>query len=277
MVQKLLPKINNRALIPKGNESETQMLDFISRCVHWFASPLVHIPVLILFGWLLKHLWNNRLVGNLVIGVGCLWFLFCSLTYTSVLLIHPLEHQYPTIKVESNAWRDVDAIVVLACYFFDDDSLPFVSKWPNCTMQRNLHAVLMYRQKALPIYVSGGIRPGADTTYAYQNAQFLITMGVPESAIKQIPIGYNTQTEAHALSKELARKKIALVTSASHIQRAKYYFETDHMTVLPIPVDYLSNESIKPILDLPNARSLDRSEQAIYEYLGLAYQYLFVR
>lgn len=252
------------------------MLEFLSKFVHLLSSPLVHVPVLVVLGWLLKHLLSKKKLGNIIIVMSFLWLLFCSITYTSVLLVHHLEHQYPVTKVESDKWRNVDAIVVLACYFYDDDSLPFVSKWPNCSLQRNLHAVLMYRQKALPIYLSGGLRGGADTTYAYQNAQFMLTMGVPESSLQLVPQGNNTHAEVQALSKVLAGKKIALVTSASHIQRAKHYFEKYDMIVTPIPVEHLSEKNIEPEFGLPNATSLYRSERAIYEYLALAYQYLFV-
>lgn len=251
------------------------MLELLSKYVHWISSPLVHVPILIFIGWTIKKFTNKSIFGNLLMATSIFWFFFCSLTYTSVLLVHNLEHRYEAVKLESDKWRDVEAIVVLACYFYDDENLPFVSKWPNCSLQRNLQAALMFREKSIPIYVSGGLRPGADTTYAYQNAQFMLKLGVPESSIFIIPEGYNTQTETFALSKALSGKKIALVTSASHIQRAKYYFEKADMDVLPIPVEFLSEKDISPEFGLPNATSLYRSERAIYEYLGLTYQSFF--
>jgi uncharacterized SAM-binding protein YcdF (DUF218 family) len=143
-------------------------------------------------------------------------------------------------------------------------------------MQRNLHATLMYQHHPLPIYLSGGIRPGSDKTYAKQNSVFLNKMGVPSDAMTIVEKGRDTQSEAQALSELLKGKNIALVTSASHMQRAKGYFEMYGVDVIPIPVDHLSDVNIKTQFSLPNSASLHRSEIAIHEYLGLTYQTIFV-
>ena len=31
------------------------------------------------------------------------------------------------------------------CYYFGDDSIAFVSRWPDCSLKRNLQATLMYQ------------------------------------------------------------------------------------------------------------------------------------
>ena len=84
--------------------------------------------------------------------------------------------------------------------------------------------------------------------------------------------GVNTETEANALISIFDGKHIPLVTSASHLPGAVFYFEEKNIQVLPIPVEHLSRRSIEPVFGLPNAASLYRSERAIHEYLGLIYQ-----
>jgi hypothetical protein len=91
-----------------------------------------------------------------------------------ILLIKHLEDKYPVIPLESSEWRKTDAIVVLACNYYEDDELPFVSRWPNCSLQRNLHAALMYREHPMPIYLAGDILGSTDKySQASHNKDFL--------------------------------------------------------------------------------------------------------
>lgn len=195
------------------------------------------------------------------------------MTYPSVLLIKNLEDKYPVIPLESTEWRNTDAIVVLACNYFEDDNLPFVSRWPNCSMQRNLHAALMYREHPMPIYLAGDVLGKTDKyPQASHNKYFFEQMGVKSADIFIIPKGLNTETEVKALASILNGRHISLVTSASHLPRAVFYFEEKNIQVLPIPVEHFSRINVQPVAGLPNAASLYRSERAIHEYLGLIYQ-----
>jgi uncharacterized SAM-binding protein YcdF (DUF218 family) len=199
------------------------------------------------------------------------------MTYPSVLLIKNLEDKYPVVSLQSEAWKKTDAIVVLACNYFEDDDLPFVSRWPNCSLQRNLHAALMYQIHPMPIYLAGGVLGKKDKySQASHNKAFFESMGIDSTDIFITPIGFNTETEVAALAPQLKGKKISLVTSASHLPRAVKYFEENAIEVLPIPVEHLSRKHVEPVIDLPNASSLYRSERAIHEYLGLFYQ-LYLR
>jgi uncharacterized SAM-binding protein YcdF (DUF218 family) len=195
------------------------------------------------------------------------------MTYPSVFLIKHLEDKYPVIPVGSEEWQKTEAIVVLACNYFEDNDLPFVSRWPNCSLQRNLHAALMYRKHKMPIFLAGDILGSTDKfTQASHNQYFFEQMGVDSADIFILPKGVNTETEVNALTSILDGKHISLVTSASHLPRAVFYFEEKNIQVLPIPVEHLSRKSVEPVIGLPNAASLYRSERAIHEYLGLIYQ-----
>jgi hypothetical protein len=56
------------------------------------------------------------------------------------------------------------------------------------------------------------------------------------------------------------------------LPRAVFYFEENDVQVLPIPVEHFTRINVMPVVGLPNAASLYRSERAIHEYLGLIYQ-----
>jgi uncharacterized SAM-binding protein YcdF (DUF218 family) len=240
------------------------------------SSPLVHAPILFGVIRITGHFSNTPRIYKFISLIPVIWLLLCSMTYPSVLLIKNLEDQYPVVFIQSEEWRKTDAIVVLACYYFEDEELPFVSRWPNCSLQRNLHAALMYKAHPLPIYLAAGVL-GKENKYslAQHNQYFFESMGIDSADIFTTPSGFNTETEAQALSLLLQDKSISLVTSASHLPRAVKYFEDLGIKVLPIPVEHFSQIQIKPMIDLPSARSLYRSERAIHEYLGLVYQNYF--
>lgn len=241
------------------------------------SSPLVHAPFLFLIFKGMHKLKPSKVIFNYLSYIPLIWLYLCSLTYPSVMLVKPLEDPYPTITLESEQWENTDAIVILACYYFEDEKLPFVSRWPSCSLQRNLQASLMYMRKPKHIYLAGGILGSENKqSQAYHNRFFLEKLGVNPNDITIIPKGYNTQTEVAALSNLLQGKTISLVTSASHIPRALGYFERYDINVLPIPVEHLSRKNVKFTLTLPNAQSLYRSERAIHEYLGLIYQKLIL-
>jgi uncharacterized SAM-binding protein YcdF (DUF218 family) len=240
------------------------------------SSPLIHGPMLFVIIRIIGYFSKSPRLYKYISIIPLFWLFLCSMTYPSVLLIKNLEDKYPVVFLKSEEWRKTDAIVVLACYYFEDDELPFISRWPNCSLQRNLHAALMYKAHPLPIYLAAGVVGKKNKhSLAQHNQAFFELMGVNSADIFTIPEGYNTETEVKALSPLLQGKWISLVTSASHLPRAVKYFEDLGIKVLPIPVEHLSKRKIEPMIDLPNARSLQRSERAIHEYLGLVYQVYF--
>jgi uncharacterized SAM-binding protein YcdF (DUF218 family) len=245
----------------------------LASIVSTFSSPLVHSLTLFAIFKILSHTKIKPSFFSYLTIFPLLWLLICSMTYPSVLLIKHLEDKYPVIPIQSQEWRKTEAIVVLACNYFEDNGLPFVSRWPNCSLQRNLHAVLMYREHAMPIFLAGDILGSNDKySQASHNKYFFEQMGVDSADIFIVPKGVNTETEVNALASILDGRNISLVTSASHLPRAVFYFEEKNIQVLPIPVEHFSRKSVEPMIGLPNAASLYRSERAIHEYLGLIYQ-----
>jgi uncharacterized SAM-binding protein YcdF (DUF218 family) len=125
----------------------------------------------------------------------------------------------------------------------------------------------------MPIFLAGDILGSNDKySQASHNKYFFEQMGVDSADIFIVPKGVNTETEVNALASILDGRNISLVTSASHLPRAVFYFEEKNIQVLPIPVEHFSRKSVEPMIGLPNAASLYRSERAIHEYLGLIYQ-----
>lgn len=238
---------------------------------HHFSSPAVHIPVM-LFIFLITRKYS-KLFSNIGLLFTTVWLLVASTTYTSAQLIRSLESQYPVIHAESDEWHEVDAIVVMACYYFDEPSLPEASRWPECALRRNLQALYMYQHLPKKIYLAGGVIGKLNNPISDHNREFFVMHNLPPEDIISIPEGHNSQSEINAIKNHLNGTKLAVVTSASHMPRVMNLFNNAGIDALAIPTDHLSNPELEFLLDWPNARSLYRTERAIYEYLGLIRQY----
>ena len=106
-----------------------------------------------------------------------------------------------------------------------------------------------------------------------------LSMGIPKKDLFTTYPVSNTLQEAKAIKKLLndeipsSQKKVILVTSAFHMNRAKRVFEREGISVLPYPVDFRSNKSFStslrnPLMWIPNSSSLNRSTSAIREIIG---------
>mgnify|MGYP001487553357 CR=1 FL=1 len=106
-----------------------------------------------------------------------------------------------------------------------------------------------------------------------------LSMGIPKKDLFTTYPVSNTLQEAKAIKKLLndeipaSQKKVILVTSAFHMNRAKRVFEREGISVLPYPVDFRSNKSFStslrnPLMWIPNSSYLNESTIAIREIIG---------
>ncbi len=108
-----------------------------------------------------------------------------------------------------------------------------------------------------------------------------IEFGIDENDLLITKNVENTYEEADAISNLInVKSKIILVTSAFHMERAKFLFEKKGLIVFPYPVDFKSNNNKITILDfIPSASSLSMSSFAFREMLGRMYyriKYIFI-
>ena len=251
------------------------MIELLRPIVKIMLSPLVHIPIMLLFSLLLFRI-NAKKAGVTLLIITVAWYWAASTSFLSTKLAGSLESQYPSTDAEQLINYQPQVIVVLACFYFDDDLLPFISRWPECSVQRLMHAYILHKETGIPIVVTGGnVESNGNTiNLAEQSAYFFNTLGVKSTDIVIIGEGNNTNTrqEAQAI-KKASFDKVALVTSAIHMPRAVNEFERLGIDVLASPAGYLI-KTTKPVFGWPNATSLSRIERVIYEYLGLMYQKL---
>ena len=111
----------------------------------------------------------------------------------------------------------------------------------------------------------------------------LLDFGVPREAVFWYDDARNTEEEARLIAKTLGtdeeKPKILLVTSAWHMNRAKFLFEKAGLDVVPCSGDFemscISERSLKPKDFIPDIWMFVLNTAAVREWIGIwAYRML---
>jgi uncharacterized SAM-binding protein YcdF (DUF218 family) len=211
-------------------------------------------------------------------------FLFCfvllwalSTPLLSGFLMKPIETRALIDLYDGEG--DADAIVVLGCGHTENEALPLSSRYQSCSMMRVIHAIHLHNNHDLPIYFSGGVMPGKRESEAGFNATLALSLGVASESINVIEGAVDTASESVTLKHALQNFKVVLVTSASHMWRARRYLEREGLDSYASPTDFINRVQGSGVGSyyayLPRWRGLRRSSKAIYEYLALTSQSLW--
>jgi uncharacterized SAM-binding protein YcdF (DUF218 family) len=127
--------------------------------------------------------------------------------------------------------------------------------------------------KAQKLIFTGGKMPWdmAKKTEGEVLKEYSISNGIPSEKIFVTKVVENTADEAVAVKELISpSKRIILVTSAFHMNRAKRLFEKQRFEVIPYKVDYkTAGKSVITVMDfLPSAGNLELSETGIREIFG---------
>jgi uncharacterized SAM-binding protein YcdF (DUF218 family) len=135
------------------------------------------------------------------------------------------------------------------------------------------HAARIYHAgKVKQLLLSGGTVRTGDGSEAEAMRQFLLDLGVQDSAIWLEQDSQNTTANAQRTAQWLQQQhifRITLVTSALHMPRARAAFERAGLVVDPAPTDF---EVIPMPIDLqrllPDTSALNGSARAMKEIVG---------
>ena len=189
--------------------------------------------------------------------------------------------EYPWKRLDYSLVDSSDGIVVLSG---GGIKLPPINKkiieWND--PDRFFAGIDLYKaNKSNRLIFTGGINPLISGLPPEGDIyiQEALSMGIPKKDLFTTYPVSNTLQEAKAIKKLLndeipaSQKKVILVTSAFHMNRAKRVFEREGISVLPYPVDFRSKKIFSPSLRnplmwIPNSSSLDKSTSAIREIIG---------
>lgn len=186
-----------------------------------------------------------------------------SLNTVTDVLLRPLEDRATPLAEPP---RDVPAIVVLGA-------------GGTHSLIRCGRAAQLYRPDIHKlVLVSGGRLDPADPIEAEKMRDWLVLLGVPASAIVLEPESQSTFENAvrsAAILRERGIGKVVLVTDASHMMRATACFRKQGIEVVQGPCDRINRDLPHgPDYYLPSAGAAKETDQALREWIGMAWYWL---
>ena len=130
-----------------------------------------------------------------------------------------------------------------------------------------------YPQAKLILSGYGG---GTEVSNARMMAKVALALGVSKPDIILLETAKDTWEEARQAAAFVKNKRMVLVTSASHMQRALNEFHDAGMKPIPAPTNYLAQDGIEQPWNkyMPKAIYLEQTERYWHETMGLVWQSL---
>lgn len=232
--------------------------------------PPTGLIVLGVLGIGLSLVWKKT--GLWLAAISLTGLLLCSLPVVSATLINSLQIDDSIIANELKPKiAEADAVVLLAggrrvmAKEYGDDTLSLFS------LERTRYAAWIVKRTGLPLVVSGGrlnneARSEADLMREVLQKEFIVIVDHLE---EQSRTTYENAKFTAKFLKQNDLRKIALVTHAWHMPRAKAAFEYFDIQVIPAPTAFYGLHLDYRVDDfLPSARALRFSGIAFHEIFG---------
>ncbi|MEM0969853.1 MAG: ElyC/SanA/YdcF family protein [Verrucomicrobiota bacterium] len=259
-------------------------VDFVfafKKLVSTFLFPIPLISLTLFAGGIL-HLVSGRRPSlrrwstRFLLLSGLLFLLFSSRPLASGWL-HWLETKVPHYAEKLSGDRPLPSpayIVVLGGDHSTDPQLPPALRvGPRSMLRLSCGLVEWHKHPESQIIVTGGkVQREETTSIAADMAALLRLWGVPSEAIFIEEESRDTKDHVRFLEDRLRGKSFVLVTSASHLPRAMWLFQSAGLTPLPCPAHFYTRgnpPSNRVLALLPSLQALAYSEMAAYETMGL--------
>ncbi|NMM40273.1 YdcF family protein [Pseudoalteromonas arctica] len=231
---------------------------------------LMPLPLsgLLCFVCLLMALRTNK--GSVLIG---LISISCLLLISTPFIGQKIIASNSQLKYTFNTEKQltIDKIVVLGCDVNPNPKLNANSQLGNCAKSRLVEGIrLAYLYPHAQLIVSGGGYGNVTNSSLMQ--QTAISLGIDAKRIKQNPAAMDTADEARLLAPSLVDFKVALVTSASHMTRAKDLFNAQGVDVIPAATDFYDFSAWPAHKQyIPNIEALKAVTSYWHEVVGSAW------
>jgi len=237
-----------------------------------FFFPLSVCLELLLFGLVFLLFTRRQRIGKIFLSIGVV--LLIALCYGAIadIFLEPLEYKYRPLK-DISSFSDVKWVVVLGGGHTSDPRLPATGQISGSSLVRLVEGIRIYKNLPESKLILSGGAVFDPSPVARVMADVALTLGVEAKDLILEIESRDTEEEALLLREIVRDDRLILVTSASHIPRSMLYFKKLGMRPIPAPTDYLVKESqgMHPGMFFPGTGGLVKMQQALYEYLGLAW------
>jgi len=194
-------------------------------------------------------------------------------------LTKPLEFAYPVLSLNDSKLGNRAIVLLGGGVYANAPEYHGSDELKSYAMMRTLYAAYVAKRTGLNVYATGG--EGLlqeDTAEGDVMRRWLVDLGVPENKVFTESHADNTWQNAIYMKKLLSDKgveNIILVTSAWHMPRSVWCFESQGFNVVAAPTAYLTSQSRYDLRSfVPRWTVFSDSGQALHEYLGLFWYHL---
>jgi uncharacterized SAM-binding protein YcdF (DUF218 family) len=206
-------------------------------------------------------------------GIVFLLFLYISTTpFLANYLASKLENRFSPIIASKLDKRVTYKIVILGSGHEDNDSLPATTLLNATSRARLLEAIRIKNYLPNCTLHTSGYAGSKKYPTALIMKKACIEIGIGSKLITSQIEPRNTKEEAKIYASKYysPENKTILVTSASHMYRAKAWFNSYNVPVITAPCDYLvfkeNSISIKDFI--PSFSNWDYYQRVLKEYVG---------
>lgn len=232
----------------------------------YLVLPPVMQILLILMGLLLLHRYRR-------LGLLCLWLavgslLLLSLPLVSYQLQRGLEIYPPVTRAQM---QQAEVIVVLGGgREYSGSEFGWSDAPSEKTISRLSYAAFLQRQTGLPLLLTGGRVHGEAQSEAELMQQLLqASFGIRAVWLEeQSRTTHENARYTAELLQQTGISRILLVSQGWHLARAVPVFEAQGFVVIPAPIQFASPPPAGLIRWIPRSYYLDRSTQALHEWMG---------
>ena len=215
---------------------------------------------------------NRPFLGRWLMSGGFFLLLLLSLQVVAQGLLWPLEHTYPSLKIDALQTIQTDAIVVLAGgRYRNAPEFEGHGDVNGVTLERLRYGAFLAKNLGKPLLVTGG-RPDGDGLSEAEAMQIVLQRDFAIKAHWLEQYSDNTWENAQNTARILqfhGLQRIILVTHASHMPRSVAAFEKAGLEVVAGPTGFISTQPLTPLDFLPRSRAMNRSSVALHEWIGL--------
>ncbi len=168
--------------------------------------------------------------------------------------------------------KDIKYIAVLGSGHKSDDNISIISQMDESSLARVSEGVLLYHKIGNVKLIFSGYSGDDTVPHAFMQKKLSIELGVNEEDIITFANPKDTYEEALAIKELLGNEPFILVTSAFHMSRALDTFHLVGLSPIPAPTGHKSSNV--DYLKRPSGYDMQKSEAAVWEYLGLLFNKL---
>lgn len=263
---------------PQHREKNDRMTFYLSKILWVIVQPSNLLLLIACFGGVLLFTRKVQL-GKTILAATLGIFVLLAFAPVGNWLLLPLEQRF-TVPEKLDR---VDGIIVLSGAFHAKNSAYRGAPVLNQYASRFTKFIELARQypKATLLFSGGAVFPLHNgVTEADIGRWFFAAQGLDTSRIRFEDKSRNTH-ENIIFSKQLAQPQPGehwvLVTSAAHMPRSVGLFRKNGWDVIPYPAGYAAMPFLEPIASPDFAGRLERFDDAVKEWTGLAAYYLLGR